>query len=127
MNPEELKALINDPLEEVYVVEHRGNEEGLLELDFRSPGECEVVYFALTPNLVGTGTGRWLMNRTLELAWSKTIDRVWVHTCNLDHPDALNFYRRSGFTPYARKIEIADDPRLVGLVPRDTAPQVPMP
>jgi len=126
MDREELKSLIHDPLEEIYVVEQGGSEEGLLELDFRTPYECEIVYFALTSKLVGTGTGRWVMNRAIEFAWSKPISRFWVHTSSLDHPNALDFYRRSGFVPYARKIEITDDPRLTGLVPRDAAPQVPL-
>jgi GNAT superfamily N-acetyltransferase len=126
MSREELKALISDPLEEIYVVECDGTEEGLLELDFRTPSECELVYLGLTEKLVGSGTGRWAMNRALERAWSKPIARFWVHTCSLDHPNALDFYRRSGFVPYARMIEIADDPRLTGLVPRVAAPQIPI-
>jgi GNAT superfamily N-acetyltransferase len=123
---QELQALLRDPLEEVYVVEYDHSQEGLLELDFRTPGECEIAYFGLTAKLVGTGTGRWVMNRAIERAWSKSIERFWVHSCNLDHPNALDFYRRSGFLPYARKIEIADDPRLAGLVPRDAARQIPI-
>ena len=40
------------------------------------------------------------MNRALELAWSRPISRVWVHTCTFDHPSALAFYQRSGFLPF---------------------------
>jgi GNAT superfamily N-acetyltransferase len=126
MTRDELNAVINDPNEEIYVVEHDGSEEGLLELDFRTPGECEIAYLGLSAKLVGAGVGRWLMNRAIELAWAKPIERFWVHTCTLDHPNALEFYRRSGFTPYARKIEIGDDPRLSGLVSRAAAPQIPL-
>ncbi len=126
MTRDELHAVINDPNEEIYVVEQSASEEGLLELDFRTPGECEIAYLGLTAKLVGAGIGRWLMNRAIELAWAKPIGRFWVHTCSLDHPNALEFYRRSGFTPYTRKIEIGDDPRLTGLVPREAAPQIPL-
>jgi GNAT superfamily N-acetyltransferase len=126
MPRDELETIINDPHEAIYVVEQGGSEEGLLELDFRTPGECEIAYLGLTAKLVGAGIGRWLMNRAIELAWAKPISRFWVHTCNLDHPNALEFYRRSGFTPYARKLEIGDDPRLSGLVPRAAAPQIPI-
>jgi GNAT superfamily N-acetyltransferase len=126
MTTEELISIIHDPNEEIYVVEQDGSEEGLLELDFRTPGECEISYFGLTSKLVGTGVGRWLMNRAIDRAWSKPISRFWVHTCTLDHPSALAFYQRSGFTPYARMIEVADDPRLKGLVPRNAAPQIPL-
>jgi len=126
MERDELRKILADPKEEVYVVEQDGSEEGLLELDFRTPGECELTYFGLTAKLVGTGVGRFAMNRAIDAAWSRPISRFWVHTCTLDHPSALDFYRRSGFAPYARKVEIASDPRLVALVPRDAAPHVPM-
>jgi hypothetical protein len=66
------------------------------------------------------------MNRAIERAWARPIHRFWVHTCTLDHPGALGFYIRSGFRPYARRVEVADDPRLVGLAPRTSAPHVPI-
>lgn len=121
-----LSAILRDPRVEIYAVAFEGADEGLLELDFRVEGECELAFFALTPKLVGSGTGRWLMNRALEVAWSHPIERLWVHTCTLDHPGAPAFYMRSGFTPYKRQIEISEDPRITGLVPRSAAPNVPM-
>lgn len=125
MGRDSLRSILHDPAEHVYAVESGGFDAGLLELDFRTSGECEIAYFGVSAALVGIGVGRWLMNRTLELAWAKPIRRLWVHTCSLDHPAALDFYCRSGFVPYARKLEIADDPRALGLVPREAAPQIP--
>jgi hypothetical protein len=66
------------------------------------------------------------MNRTLEHAWPPTVTRVWLHTCSFDHPSALAFYQRSGFRPFRRQVEIADDPRLDGAAPRDAAKHVPV-
>jgi GNAT superfamily N-acetyltransferase len=126
MSRSTLTALLDDPHQEIYFVEHAGAYEGLLELDFRTPEQCEISYFGLSDRLVGTGTGRWLMNRALEIAWSHPIRRFWVHTGTIDHPNALNFYRRSGFVPYQRKLELGDDPRILGIVPRDAAPWFPM-
>jgi GNAT superfamily N-acetyltransferase len=83
-------------------------------------------FFGLTPNLFGQGIGRWLMNRALERAWARPIQRFWTHTCTLDHPDALAFYLRSGFKPIGRRVEVADDPRRAGLLPRSAAPHVPL-
>ena len=54
------------------------------------------------------------------------MNRVHVHTCTLDHPAALGAYRRAGFTPYRRAVERFPDPRRVGILPRDCAPQVPL-
>ena len=70
----ELAAIIQSPLVEVYALVHEGRDEGLLELDFREAGQCEIVFFGVTAKLVGSGAGRWLMNRALELAWSRPID-----------------------------------------------------
>lgn len=126
MPDEHLAAIIRDPAVQVYVVRANGDEAGLLELDFRSPEECELVFFGLLQPYIGKGAGRWLMNRALDLAWSHPIRRFWVHTCSLDHPSALDFYLRSGFTAFKREIEVADDPRLTGVLPRDAAPNVPL-
>jgi GNAT superfamily N-acetyltransferase len=121
-----LSAIIHSPLVEVYALEHEGRDEGLLELDFRDAGQCEIAFFGITAKLIGSGAGRWLMNRALELAWSRPVGRVWVHTCTLDHPAAPAFYQRSGFRAFRRQIEVADDPRLDGTAPRDVARHVPI-
>lgn len=126
MQAAELKGILLDPKVHVYALRDGGEDVGLLELDFRQEGECELAYFGLASGMVGSGAGRWLMNRAIQLAWAENITRFHVHTCTLDHPAALDFYRRSGFTPYKREIEIAPDPRLTGHLPRDVAPHVPL-
>ncbi|MDE2837764.1 MAG: GNAT family N-acetyltransferase [Chloroflexota bacterium] len=126
MSDDELRDVLGDPLYEAYVFEAEGQAEGVVELDFRNEDECEISFFGLTPAMVGKGAGRWMMNRVLELAWTRTIRRLWVHTCSLDHPRALDFYIRSGFVPFRRQIEVTDDPRATGLLPRTAAPHVPL-
>jgi GNAT superfamily N-acetyltransferase len=126
MSDSELADIIRSPRVEVHVLVCDGREEGLLELDFRQTGQCELVFFGVTQKLIGGGAGQWLMKRALELAWSRPVKRVWVHTCTFDHPAALPFYQRSGFRPFRRQIEIADDPRLNGMAPRDVAKHVPV-
>jgi len=121
-----LAAIICDPLVEVRTLAVDGRDEGLLELDFRTSGECELGFFGVSPSLVGSGAGRWLMNQAIASAWSRPITRFWVHTCTLDHPGAVAFYMRSGFRPFRRQIEIANDPRLAGLLPVEAAPHHPV-
>ena len=70
-----------------------------------------------------TGASTWM---TLRRAWAHSPRRLRVHTCSLDHPGAVAFYIRSGFRPYRRAVEVADDPRLLGLVPRDSAAWLPL-
>ena len=66
---------------------------------------------------LGPGTAR---------AYLLGVTRVHVHTCSLDHPAALSAYRRAGFTAYKRAVERFPDPRLRGILPRETASQVPL-
>jgi GNAT superfamily N-acetyltransferase len=126
MSEVELSHIIHDADVEVYALQVAGRAEGLLELDFRSDGECELKLFGVTPDLIGTGAGGWSMDQALAIAWSRPIRRFWVHTCTMDHPRALQFYIASGFNPFSRHIEIEDDPRLTGVLPRTAAPHMPL-
>jgi GNAT superfamily N-acetyltransferase len=127
MSDEELARIIKDPGVDLYVVvDELGTDIGMLELDFREQGQCEIAFIGLLPELAGRGHGRWLLGQTLRLAWRDGVKRVHVHTCTLDHPAALSAYRSAGFTAYKRAIERFPDPRLHGILPRDIAPQVPL-
>jgi GNAT superfamily N-acetyltransferase len=121
-----LEAIICDPKVEIFALTLDGRDEGLLELDFRTADNCEIAFFGVTKSLVGQGAGRLLMNAAIDRAWSQPIRRFWVHTCTLDHPGAIAFYMRSGFRPFRRQIEIADDPRLSGVLPESAAPHIPI-
>jgi GNAT superfamily N-acetyltransferase len=127
MDDATLGAIIHDPGIELFVVEEdEGRDAGMLELDYREPGECELSFIGLVPELAGKGHGRWLLAEAVNRAWREGVSRVHVHTCSLDHPAALSAYRRAGFAPYKRAIEHFTDPRLLGILPRDCAPQVPL-
>ena len=92
-----LLAILRDPGVEVYAAQDpAGIEIGMLELDLRHRGACELSYLGLVPELAGQGHGRWLMGEALARAWRPDVERVWVHTCTLDHPRALGFYRALG-------------------------------
>ncbi len=121
-----LGAILNDSKVAFYTLQKEGQDEALLELDFREDGACELAYFGLTDALIGTGAGRYLMTQAIHLAWAAPIKRLHVHTCTLDSAQALDFYIRSGFTPYRRQIEIDNDPRLNGALPKGAAKHVPL-
>lgn len=122
----DLARILGDPAVEVLVLRAGPEDVGLLELDFRADGECELAFFGLAPGAIGKGLGRALMDAALDRAWARPIRRLWVHTCTFDHPAALGFYVRAGFRPYAVEVEVAPDPRLTGHLPRDAAPQIPL-
>ncbi|URW75961.1 GNAT family N-acetyltransferase [Sphingomonas donggukensis] len=127
MDDARLAGIVHDAGVQVFaVVDPAGIEVGMLELDFRTAGDCELSYVGLIPELTGAGHGRWLMAQALGRAWAKDVTRVWVHTCTLDHPRALGFYRASGFVAVKRTIETFADPRVSGVLAEDAAPQVPL-
>jgi GNAT superfamily N-acetyltransferase len=126
MGDEALAAILGDPGVELFEVAAVEPVVGMVELDFRQPSECEIAFVGLVPELTGQGQGRWLLARALRLAWRDGIRRVHVHTCTLDHPAALSAYLRAGFTAYRRAIERFPDPRLLGILPADCAPQLPV-
>ncbi|MEM6311767.1 MAG: GNAT family N-acetyltransferase [Pseudomonadota bacterium] len=122
----ELAAMLSNENILRWTLMQGGVAEAILELDFRTVGACELAYFGLTSRLFGTGAGSFLMDQALSHAWARPITRLHLHTCNVDSPQALGFYLRSGFTPTRCDVEIADDPRLLGVLDTSAAPHVPI-
>ncbi|WOE75127.1 GNAT family N-acetyltransferase [Alterisphingorhabdus coralli] len=127
LSDDALQAVLNDAGIARYAVRTPDNSTcGMVELDFRVPGECEIVYLGLTPDHSSKGHGAWLIGEALKRAWRDDVKRVWLHTCTLDHPAALGFYCKHGFVPFKREMATMPDHRLTGHLPRDAAPQVPI-
>jgi len=127
MDDAALAAIVQHPNVELFAVQDgNGRDVGMLELDFREVGKCQLAFVGLVPELSGLGHGRWLLEEAVRRAWRDSVNRVQVHTCSLDHPAALAAYRRAGFTPVKRAIERFTDPRLLGILPKDCAPQIPL-
>lgn len=125
MGDPELAAILSDPRVEAFAVVGDGRDIGLVELDFRD-ADPELAFFGLVPDCTGRGLGRGVMEAALEQAWSRPIRRLFLHTCTLDHPGAIRFYQGCGFVAYKRAIEVMDDPRLTGQVPRESGPHIPI-
>ena len=126
MTDAQLSVVLNAPTTALFVAESDDIEIGMAELDRAEPGQVEISFFGLYSEALGKGLGRPFMDALLERAWDGWPSRVWVHTCTLDSPVALPFYLKCGFKPYKRAIEVADDPRLRGVLPEGAAPHVPI-
>ncbi|WP_332872692.1 GNAT family N-acetyltransferase [Albibacillus kandeliae] len=126
MEVAQLNAILADPDVHVYTLDRDGTAMGLLELDYRTKGECELAFFGVAPEMTGTTAGRCLMNFAIETVFAQPIERFHLHTCTLDHPRALNFYRRTGFVPTRQEVEVLQDPRLTGNLPIDAGPHIPI-
>ncbi|MGE0714181.1 MAG: GNAT family N-acetyltransferase [Alphaproteobacteria bacterium] len=121
-----LAAALADPALTVLAGRDGGRDVALAVLERHRGGDVEILSFGLVPEATGRGLGPRLMASALAHAFASDPPRVWLHTCTDDHPAALGFYRRCGFVPYRTGIEVLDDPRLTGLLPRDAAPRVPL-
>jgi GNAT superfamily N-acetyltransferase len=80
---------------------------GYYELRRDTEGGVEIAYFGLLSEFIGRGLGGALLTSTIEEAWRMWPKRVWVHTCNRDHPQALANYQARGMVVY--KIEETPD------------------
>ncbi|PJI91619.1 acetyltransferase (GNAT) family protein [Yoonia maricola] len=125
-NPdEEIIATLTDPNVDYWIIYEDQNAIGLVELDFRKTGTCELVLFGMVTEATGQGLGGPMMALAQSEAFARDITRFHVCTCHLDSPQALPFYLKAGFTPVKRTVEVFPDPRLSGHHPPDTAPHVP--
>jgi GNAT superfamily N-acetyltransferase len=126
ISDEAVCAILQNSQVEIYALSDGESRIGLLELDFRQPDACEIVFLGLVKEAVGLGRGQYLMQQALAIAWSHPINRLWLHTCHLDHPMALAFYQGFGLRATAFWVEVFDDPRITGVLPRTVAPHIPL-
>jgi len=100
-----LQAEIGDPSVEIHLLSEGGVPAGYGELDGRREGEVKIRYFGLVPEAIGRGLGRWFLEQVVARAWRGRPRRVWVQTCDLDHPRALTTYEAVGFRVFDRRDE----------------------
>ncbi len=111
LDDEALGNIIHHENVRIYVLYVGGVPAGFVELDARHEGEIELAYFGLVPEFIGRGLGQYFLDWSVDKAWSLEPRRVWVHTCNHDHPHAIAVYQRAGFVPYRQERIVIDDPR----------------
>jgi len=111
MDDATLAACVQDDAVAVYVLYVGGVPAGMAEIDARDPRDIELAYIGLMPEFIGRGLGRYLVDWAIDAAWDREPDRIWIHTCTLDHPAALPLYQKAGFTPYSQHKFKIPDPR----------------
>jgi GNAT superfamily N-acetyltransferase len=90
-------AYLDRPELETWVAYVSGTPAGYFELERQSGGNVEIVYFGLLPGFIGKRLGGPLLTAAVNRAWDMGATRVWLHTCDLDHPQALSNYQSRGF------------------------------
>ena len=82
-----------------YVFKFKEDLAGFFELILHSEKkEVEIAYFGLLEEFQNKKLGSYLLSQAIQKSFKENIDRVWVHTCSLDHKNALNNYIARGMT-----------------------------
>ncbi len=116
LSDEELRALLDDPAIAIYRLSCDGRVAGFAEMERQADGEVEIVYLGLSPEFIGRGLGSFLLRWAIHRAWRSEdpnagpTRRVWLHTCEYDHPGALDVYRKAGFRVYKAQVELQPYP-----------------
>ena len=80
-----------------YVLKYKDELVGYFELIFHSTEtEVEIAYFGILEEYQNKKLGSHLLSEAIKKSFDKNINRVWVHTCSLDHKNALNNYMARG-------------------------------
>ncbi|MCP4448588.1 MAG: GNAT family N-acetyltransferase [Myxococcales bacterium] len=103
LNDKDLSQLIGDPAVSIYTLMHKGEVAGFTELRHTADEGIQILYFGLMPTHIGLGLGRYFLDWIVRTTFVDEPQRLWVHTCSLDHPSALTTYEQAGFTTYRRE------------------------
>ena len=103
-------AYLDRPELETWVAYVHGTPAGYFELEVQKGLDVELAYFGLLPQFIGRGFGGILLTKAVDRAWEIGAKRVWVHTCSLDGPVALDSYKARGFSVYKEETEAYDLP-----------------
>ena len=80
-----------------YVLKYKEDLAGFFELIFHSEkNEIEIAYFGILEEFQNKKLGSYLLSQAIQKSLKRDINRVWVHTCSLDHKNALKNYIARG-------------------------------
>ncbi|MCH2201589.1 MAG: GNAT family N-acetyltransferase [Fuerstiella sp.] len=100
LNDTALATVLEDPHNDLLVLSVNGSPAGFADLIQHEKNEIELLYFGLMPEFIGRGLGTWFLQQTVDKTWIRHPQRLWLHTCTLDHPAALKTYLNAGFRKY---------------------------
>ena len=98
---------VSDKKVKTYVFKYKNDLAGFFELIFHfEKKEVEIAYFGLLEEFQNKKLGSYLLSEAIKISFEKNINRVWLHTCSLDHKNALNNYIARGMKIYKTEIVI---------------------
>ena len=110
LSENEIDAILESPRVEILLLRVDEEVAGFVEFDLRdSKEEIEIVFFGILPKFYGQKLGVKFLGWCIEYAWNiLKCKKLWLHTCDLDHPKALETYLKSGFRKIKEEIELVD-------------------
>ena len=90
---------------ETYVLKCKEDLVGFFELIYHhEKNEVEIAYLGILVKYQNKKLGSYLLSQAIKESFKKNIDRLWVHTCTLDHKNALNNYISRGMKIFKTEI-----------------------
>ena len=88
-----------------YVLKNKNDLVGFFELIFHyEKNEVEIAYFGILEEYQNKKLGSFLLSEAIKKSFNENINRVWLHTCSLDHKNALNNYIARGMKIFKSEI-----------------------
>ena len=88
-----------------YVLKNKNDLVGFFELIFHyEKNEVEIAYFGILEEYQNKKLGSYLLSQAIKKSFNKNVNRVWLHTCSLDHKNALNNYVARGMKIFKSEI-----------------------
>ena len=88
-----------------YVLKNKGDLVGFFELIFHFKNkEIEIAYFGILEEYQNKKLGSFLLSQAIKKSFKENVNRVWLHTCSLDHENALKNYLARGMKIFKSEI-----------------------
>ncbi len=98
-------AYVSSENVKTYVFKFKDDLVGFFELIFHlEKKETEIAYFGILEEYHNKKLGSYLLSEAIKKSFQNNINRVWVHTCSLDHKNALNNYISRGMKIFKTEI-----------------------
>ena len=89
---------------QTYIFKYKDNLAGFFELIFHIENkEVEIAYFGLLEEFQNKKLGSYLLSEAIKISFINKVNRVWLHTCSLDHENALNNYISRGMKIFKKE------------------------
>ena len=88
---------VENPNIETFILKDKDNLVGYFEQILHyDKKNCEIAYFGIMKEYYGQKYGGYLLTEAIEKSFIAGVEKVWLHTCSLDHENAIKNYQARG-------------------------------